>query len=243
MIEQQEIYYGYTGNGVTNQFAYECRIFTAADLVVKVGGIVKALGVDYTITGVDDIGGGEITFVPAAVPVNGALVELERVLSYTRATSYVQNGGFQPEIVDKDQDYQTAILQQMENTLRRILKFPADAAADDLVLPLLAQRKSKVLGFDITGKFAVFDSAYTVVVEAAPAGAVVKVYADASAGPVNVNLPATGEVIVIKTDDTANPVTVTATGGKTILHEATLDITGQDEFIRLDMNGTNWYRN
>lgn len=242
MIEQQEIYYAYTGNGVTTQYAYGCRIFTAADLVVTVAGIVKALGVDYTITGVDDIGGGEITFVPAAVPANGVTVELERVLSYKRGTSYVQNGGFQPEIVDKDQDYQTAILQQMEFVLRRVLLFPSDAAAEDLVLPLLAARKSKLIGFDVNGKLAVFDASYTVVVSAGAGSAPTVTYADATAGPVNVNLPASGEVIVIKSDATANPVTVTATGGKTILRQAAIDLTVQDESIRICMNGTNWFR-
>ncbi|MBV5336561.1 MAG: hypothetical protein J0653_00680, partial [Deltaproteobacteria bacterium] len=178
---------------------------------------------------VDDIGGGEITFVPAAVPANGVMVELERVLSYTRATSYVQNGGFQPEIVDKDQDYQTAILQQI--------------AAQAAFVPVSRlNRINKLMAFDAEGNPTTADSSYTVVVTAGAGAAPTVTYADASAGPVNVNLPLTGEVIVIKTDATANPVTITATGGKTILRQASIDLTGQDESIRINMNGTNWYR-
>ncbi|KAB0665662.1 hypothetical protein F6V25_08035 [Oryzomonas japonica] len=242
MIEQQEIYFSYLGNGVIAQFAYGCRIFEANDLRVSVDGVVKALGVDYTITGIDDVQGGEVTFVAAAIPVNGAVVELQRVLSYKRAVSYIQNGDFRPQTVDADQDYQTALLQQMEFTLRRVLLVPPDANADDLTLPPLATRKSKLLGFDINGKFGLFDASYTVVVQQGIAEAATLIRADASAGPVNIDLPESGEVVVIKTDDTANPVIIIATGGKTILRQASVELSVQDEALRLKADGMNWYR-
>lgn len=128
MIEQQEIYYAYTGNGVVTTFAYGCRIFEASDLVVKVAGAIQALGVHYNISGVDAVGGGEVTFVSGSIPTG--LVELERVLDYTRLTGYVQNGDFRPSTVDRDQDYQTALLQQMELHRRYFMRLPVGSTAD-----------------------------------------------------------------------------------------------------------------
>jgi hypothetical protein len=67
-------------------------------------------------------------------------------------------------------------------------------------------------------------------------------YIDATAGPTNFNLPTVGEVIIIKIDATANPVTITATGGQTVLRQASISLTLQDESIHLVLNGINWYK-
>lgn len=141
-IELQEVYFAYTGNGVTAAFAYGCRIFGAADLVVKVAGIIQALDVHYTISGVDTTNGGTVTFLGGSIPANGALVELERVLAYSRVTGYSQNGDFRPETVDRDQDYQTALLQQAGTIAAR-----ADAGVAEL------QELISLYAFNTTGQF------------------------------------------------------------------------------------------
>jgi hypothetical protein len=201
---------------------------------------MQAIEVDYTQSDVDLPEGGEVVFAALSTPPIGSTVEIERHLDYSRITGYMQNGDFRPETVDRDQDYQTALLQQLEFTLRRVLLFPSDAAADDMQLPARALRKSKLLGFDVNGKFTLFDSAYSIVVQQGSAEAATLVFADAASGPVNVDLPASGEVVITKTDNSSNPVTINATGGATVVRQALIQLTTQDESIRLYLNNNNW---
>ena len=70
----------------------------------------------------------------------------------------------------------------------------------------------------------------------------VPLFKDATAATVNVDISTYTDVTIIKTDASANPVTISDSSGKTILRLASLDLTNQDESIRLILNGANWYK-
>ena len=54
-----------TGNGVTTVFPYGFKIISEADIEVTVDGVVKTLNVDYTVSGVGNEAGGNVTMTAA----------------------------------------------------------------------------------------------------------------------------------------------------------------------------------
>jgi hypothetical protein len=202
MLENQETYYSFTGNGASTVFAFGCRIFSAADLVVTVAGAVKAIEVDYTLAGIDNPAGGTVTFLAGHIPAVGELIELERILSYVRATSYSQNGDFRPETVDNDQDYQTALVQQMRGELSRAILLPRRTTGQ-FTLPE-GPLAGMLPGFDANGVIGLFpyNPLFTAAVPSAP-------WVDSRGyGSMAASLAAIGSVVT--TLIVANAQTVTA---------------------------------
>ena len=235
----------FNGNGSAGPFTFNFKFFSNADIKVykaDSAGTVTTLteGSQYTLTGAGLDAGGSVTLFTALAV--GESLCIYRLMELTQTTSLPDNGPFFATTHERTFDRLTMEVQQVSELANRSLRFSPFSTYDGTLDLGLSDRASKLLGFDINGNAALIDSAYTVTVTAGAAGSVTVTYADASSGPVNVNLPASGEVIVVKTDDTANPVTVTATGGKTILRQASVELTVQDESIRTIMNGTNWYR-
>ncbi|KAK6697230.1 hypothetical protein SNK04_014318 [Fusarium graminearum] len=69
-------------NGVTTTFPYSFKILSEDDLLVTVNGLVRQLGVHYTVTGVGNESGGNAVFV--SPPVANAVVERSRNMPYAR---------------------------------------------------------------------------------------------------------------------------------------------------------------
>lgn len=70
-------------------------------------------------------------------------------------------------------------------------------------------------------------------------------YEDATAGPIEYDLPASGSVIVVKVDDSGNEVTILPTiEGQTVCRGDSYVLTVQDETIHLTYNpdDQNWYK-
>ncbi len=65
----------YTGDGSETVFAYGWPIGKASDLRVKVDGNIQTLDTDYTVSGVGNNSGGNITFISGA-PANGLSVSI-----------------------------------------------------------------------------------------------------------------------------------------------------------------------
>lgn len=122
-----------TGNGVTTVFPYSFRILAEADLRVSVDDVVKTLTTHYTISGVGDASGGNVTFLTA--PANGADVVIERSRAYTRTTDYQRNGSFDEQTVDADFDAAIMLIQQLREITRRIPQLAAGTTLLDLALP------------------------------------------------------------------------------------------------------------
>lgn len=122
-----------TGNGVTTVFPYSFRILAEADLRVSVDDVVKTLTTHYTVSGVGDSSGGNVTFLTA--PTNGADVVIERARAYTRTTDYQRNGSFDEQTVDADFDAAIMLIQQLREITRRIPQLAAGTTLLDLALP------------------------------------------------------------------------------------------------------------
>ncbi|HBR1525588.1 TPA: phage tail fiber protein, partial [Klebsiella pneumoniae] len=99
-VPNQTPYNIYTANGLTTVFTYEFYIISASDLEVSVNGNVVTGG--YTVAGVGNKDGGDITFLTP--PANGAVVMLERVVPTFRLTDYQDNGDLLADTVNKDFD-------------------------------------------------------------------------------------------------------------------------------------------
>lgn len=141
--------WSYTGNGATTAFAYTNRIFADSDLKVYVDGALKVLTTDYTVSGVDNPGGGNVTF--GAAPANGASVVIVRDVPATQPVDYQPNDPFPAETHEKALDRATVLVQQLETDIARSLR-QAEADTSSLgALPDGAARAGKYLGFDASG--------------------------------------------------------------------------------------------
>ncbi|VEI61586.1 SGNH/GDSL hydrolase family protein [Serratia rubidaea] len=152
----------YTANGSTTVFPFEYPVFDAEDLTVLVNGAVTT---DYTIAGLGNSGGGEITFFTP--PADGSVVLISRIVPLDRTTNYQYNGDFRNETVNKDFDRQIMIDQQLQEQIDRAVKVPPDSDTDpdDLIAELKADADRAEAARDkteaIADKFGDVDSAVT----------------------------------------------------------------------------------
>ncbi|MEL4888586.1 phage tail fiber protein [Pectobacterium betavasculorum] len=99
-VPEQTPYNIYTANGVTTVFPYEFYILQAGDLAVSIDG--ESVTTGFTVAGVGNVSGGEVTFLVA--PAAGSTVMLERVIPAARTTDYQDNGDLLADTVNKDFD-------------------------------------------------------------------------------------------------------------------------------------------
>ncbi|HDS1149924.1 TPA: right-handed parallel beta-helix repeat-containing protein [Pluralibacter gergoviae] len=99
-VPNQTPYNIYTANGLTTVFAYEFYLISAGDIQVTINGAVVTGG--YSVGGVGNVGGGDITFLTP--PANDTMVMLERNIPTYRLTDYQDNGDLLADTVNKDFD-------------------------------------------------------------------------------------------------------------------------------------------
>ena len=104
----------HNGNGVAVNFTYPFKIGDAADLLVylKSGSVfvLKALGTDYSLTGVQNPGGGTVTFAVAPASATGNVRFLRRT-ALTQLVDYITNDDFPAEIHEAALDKLTMAIQ------------------------------------------------------------------------------------------------------------------------------------
>ncbi|HDR2459443.1 TPA: exo-alpha-sialidase [Enterobacter ludwigii] len=99
-VPNQTPYIIYNANGLTTVFPFEFYIINSGDIQVTINGDVVTSG--YSVSGVGNVGGGDVTFVTP--PANGSVVMLERVVPTYRLTDYQDNGDLLADTVNKDFD-------------------------------------------------------------------------------------------------------------------------------------------
>ncbi|MBG6243231.1 MAG: phage tail protein, partial [Candidatus Symbiopectobacterium sp. Dall1.0] len=99
-VPNQTPYNIYTANGVTTIFPYEFYLINAGDLTVSLDG--EAVSTGFTVTGIGNVNGGEVTFLTP--PANDVIVMLERVVAPVRLTEYQDNGDLLADTVNLDFD-------------------------------------------------------------------------------------------------------------------------------------------
>lgn len=151
----------YTGNGATSVYAYSFRILANTDLLVTVRDpdtddeTTLVITTDYTVSGVGDSGGGNVTLVNASqawltagsLTTNWAL-SIRRVRPLTQTTDIRNQGDFYPEGHEDAFDHQVMLAQQLDDVLDRALKLPETEVGTAAKTTLPVDRASKVLAFD-----------------------------------------------------------------------------------------------
>ncbi|MCE9939799.1 glycosyl hydrolase family 28-related protein [Serratia liquefaciens] len=117
----------YTGNGVTTDFDYRFRVFSADELVVSVADTTEnistlVLNTDYTVTGAGSRTGGKVKLVnPLA---NAWRISIERDLPVTQETDVRNQGNFFPEVHEDAFDKLTMLIQQALGVFGLALRKP-----------------------------------------------------------------------------------------------------------------------
>lgn len=150
----------YSGNGSTTVFAYTFKVFDEDDLTVILRNdstgneTVQAITTNYTVSGVGNAGGGNVTFVTA--PASGITVVIRRASSQTQTTDYTPNDPFPAEAHEDALDKLTFIAQEVQEELDRAIKVSRTNTMTSTEFTVGAtDRANKVLAFDSNGEIAV----------------------------------------------------------------------------------------
>ena len=159
----------YSGNGSTTAFAYTFKIFANTDLQVIIRSstgteTVKTLTTHYTVSGVGDASGGNVTFTSGNTPASGETVVIRRAVPQTQAIDYIANDPFPAESHEEGLDRATMTIQQMQEELDRSFKVSrTNTISSPEFTDDASTRASKTLGFDSEGNL-------TTVADFLPAG-------------------------------------------------------------------------
>ncbi|MGE7139133.1 hypothetical protein ACQKIE_16020 [Luteibacter sp. NPDC031894] len=118
----------FQGNGVTQLFDCDFRIFAATDVVVslvdQIAGtsVPLVLNSDYSISGANDDDGFTVTtFAPVS---GGKNLLVKRILPYTQPTSFKNQAGFFPTLHQDMADRLEMQIQQISDQQSRVLTLP-----------------------------------------------------------------------------------------------------------------------
>jgi len=149
----------YSGNGSLTTFAYSFKVFDQDDLTVILRAsngteTVQAIITDYTVTGVGDVGGGNVVFGTA--PASGVTVVILREMDLEQGLDLVPNDPFPAGSLEDSLDKLTFMVQQHDEQLGRAIKASRTnvLAGSEFVISA-ADRANKVFSFDGSGDLAV----------------------------------------------------------------------------------------
>ena len=150
----------YSGNGSTTVFAYTFKIFDDDDITVILrtdatgGETVQTKTTDYTVSGVGNAGGGNITFGTA--PASGITVVLIRETAQTQTTDYTPNDPFPAASHEDALDKLTLIVQDQQEELDRSIKVSRTNTITSPEFTVGAtDRANRIFAFDSNGDLSV----------------------------------------------------------------------------------------
>ena len=150
----------YSGDGSNTVFAYTFKVFDEDDLTVILRTdatgteTVQTITTNYTVSGVGDAGGGNVTFVTA--PASGVTVVIRRAAALTQTTDYTPNDPFPAEEHENALDKLTFFAQQQQEELDRAIKLSRTNTMTSTEFTVgSTDRANKILGFDGTGELSV----------------------------------------------------------------------------------------
>ena len=144
----------YTATSGQTVFPYTFEIFDKNDIAVLKNGTLLSEGTNYTVSGVGNDSGGNITLTVGATA--GDILTFYRDMAYQRLTDYQNSGDFLAQEVNDDFDrLWLAVQQNSEGNDRAIVKPITDSASIDMTLPASADRANSFLTFDATGALSV----------------------------------------------------------------------------------------
>ena len=151
-----------SGNGSTSAFPYNFKIFSDDDIAVIIrtdstgAEVTKDKTTHYTVSGVGDSSGGNVTFTSGNIPASGETVVLLRSTARTQLTDYVANDPFPAESHENALDKLTFIAQEIEEELGRSIKVSkTNTISSSEFTTSATARANKILSFDTSGDLTV----------------------------------------------------------------------------------------
>lgn len=152
----------YSGNASTTVFAYGFKIFSDDDITVIIrtdstgAEVTKTKTTHYTVSGVGDSSGGNVTFTSGNTPASGETVVLLRSTARTQLTDYVANDPFPAATHEDALDKLTFIAQEIEEELGRSIKVSkTNTISSSEFTTSATARANKILSFDGSGDLTV----------------------------------------------------------------------------------------
>jgi hypothetical protein len=145
----------YSGNGSLTAFAYTFKVFDESDLTVILRAsdgteTVQTITTHYTVSGVGDAGGGNVTFVTA--PASGVTVVILREQPLTQGLDLVPNDPFPAQSLEEALDKLVFMTQKHEEELGRAIKASRTNTITGSEFTISASdRANKVFAFDSSG--------------------------------------------------------------------------------------------
>ena len=129
----------YNGNGSTTVFAYDFRALDQTDIVVTLKNAanvetVQTLTTNYTVSGVGDASGGNITM--GVAPASGEQLTISRAVPQTQVVDLANRGAVAPEVLEGAYDKLTQLSQDKVELLNRMPRFPVSSSLTSVELPL-----------------------------------------------------------------------------------------------------------
>ena len=151
-----------SGNGSTSAFPYNFKIFSDDDIAVIIrtdstgAEVTKTKTTHYTVSGVGDSSGGNVTFTSGNTPASGETVVLLRSTARTQLTDYVANDPFPAATHEDALDKLTFIAQEIEEELGRSIKVSkTNTISSSEFTTSATERANKILSFDGSGDLTV----------------------------------------------------------------------------------------
>jgi len=142
----------YTATSGQTIFAYTFEIFQKEDIAVEQNGTLLTVDVDFTVSGVGNDSGGNVTLTTGATA--GDIITIYRDMDLARTTNYQPSGSFLADEVDDDFDRLWMALQQQQAKFGQAIRAKLNDTALNSTNTELADvntRANKVLGFDNSG--------------------------------------------------------------------------------------------
>lgn len=131
----------YSADGTVGPYAFNYRVDNATDLIVTetdtTSGVdtLKILTTDYTISGLGNPSGGNVTFVSGHQPSSGKRLTLLRIIPVTQGIDLTTSGDLPAETLEFGYDKLTQIAQQITEAEERSVKLPATTSLTTATLP------------------------------------------------------------------------------------------------------------
>jgi len=150
----------YDGDGSQLVFQYNFKVLNEADIEVILRSAdgtetVKTISTDYTVSGVGEATGGNVTFVSTA-PTSTEKVILRRATEQTQSLDLVENDPFTADSVEGAFDRAIAIAQELQEAVDRSIKISRTNTMNSTEFTVDANsRANKVLAFDSAGELSI----------------------------------------------------------------------------------------
>jgi hypothetical protein len=151
----------YSGDGTTDTFTYNFKIFQDSDIQVIIRSAngtetIKTITTHYTVTDAGVASGGTVVFTVGNIPTNTETVVLRRNIPQTQAIDYIANDPFPAESHEEGLDRATMAIQQIQEEVTRSLKLSKTNTMTSTEFTVgAADRANKILAFDAAGEISV----------------------------------------------------------------------------------------